>query len=163
MTASNLNIVVHINEQLLNVYDDKDLLKSYAVCTAKNGVGEQMGSECTPRGAHVIRAKIGDREPLGRVFVGRRSTGEIYQIDDLKKQPDRDWILTRILWLSGLEKGKNRSGSVDTMRRYIYIHGAPDELVRKTPSSHGCIRMFNEDVIELFELIAVGTRVSIVE
>ena len=84
MTASNLNIVVHINEQLLNVYDDKDLLKSYAVCTAKNGVGEQMGSECTPRGAHVIRAKIGDREPLGRVFVGRRSTGEIYQIDDLK-------------------------------------------------------------------------------
>lgn len=163
MSAAEINIIVSIGEQLLSLYDDQTLLKSYSVCTAKNGVGEQFGSECTPRGKHIIRAKIGDGEPLGSVFIGRRLTGEIYQHEDAKSQPKRDWILTRILWLSGLEKGKNRLGKVDTMRRYIYIHGAPDELVTKTPSSHGCIRMLNDNVIDLFERVSVGTKVLIIE
>lgn len=163
MKKPNLSIVVSISEQLLSVYEDQQLIQSYRICTAKNGVGEQFGSECTPRGEHVIRAKIGDGEPLGSVFVGRRLTGEIYQPELAKNQPNRDWILTRILWLSGLEKGKNRLGHVDTMRRYIYIHGAPDELVSETPSSHGCIRMLNQDVMDLFKRITVGTTVCINE
>lgn len=163
MNSPKLNIIVSIGEQLLSVYDDQTLIKSYLICSAKNGVGEQFGSECTPRGRHVIRAKIGAGESPGSVFVGRRFTGEIYQHEYAKSQPNRDWILTRILWLSGLEKGKNRLGQVDTMRRYIYIHGAPDELVTQTPSSHGCIRMFNEDVIDLFERVSIGSEVLISE
>ena len=160
MNSPKLNIIVSIGEQLLSVYDDQTLIKSYLVCSAKNGVGEQFGSECTPRGRHVIRAKIGAGESLGSVFIGRRFTGEIYQHEYAKSQPNRDWILTRILWL---EKGKNRLGQVDTMRRYIYIHGAPDELVTQTPSSHGCIRMLNEDVIDLFERVSIGSEVLISE
>jgi len=163
MKSANAKVIVSVSEQLLRLYENEKLIKSYRVCTAKNGVGEKFGSECTPRGAHTIRAKIGDGEPLGSVFVGRRLTGEVYEHELAKRQPNRDWILTRILWLSGLEKGKNRLGQVDTMRRYIYIHGAPDELVSKTPSSHGCIRMLNEDVADLFERIAVGTDVLINE
>jgi lipoprotein-anchoring transpeptidase ErfK/SrfK len=126
-------------------------------------VGEAFGSECTPRGQHVIRAKIGEDAEAGSVFVGRRLTGEIYQQSLANAEPARDWILTRILWLSGSEKGKNRLGQVDTMRRYIYIHGAPDELVTTTPSSHGCIRMKNEDIIDLYKRVSVGTKVLINE
>ena len=163
MKNPKVHITVSVSEQLLRLYEAEKLIKWYRVCTAKNGVGEQFGSECTPRGAHIIRAKIGDGEPLGSVFVGRRLTGEVYDDQLARQQPKRDWILTRILWLSGLEKGKNRSGQVDTMRRYIYLHGAPDELVAKTPSSHGCIRMLNEDVADLFERIPVGTQVLINE
>jgi len=163
MKGPKVHITVSVSEQLLRLYEAEKLIKWYRVCTAKNGVGEQFGSECTPRGAHIIRAKIGDGEPLGSVFVGRRLTGEVYDDQLSRRQPDRDWILTRILWLSGLEKGKNRSGQVDTMRRYIYIHGAPDELVTNTPSSHGCIRMLNADVADLFERIPAGTQVFINE
>jgi len=154
-------IKVDIKQQLLSVYDDNGLLKSYSICSAKNGLGEQSGSECTPRGRHIIRAKIGAQAPLGSVFIGRRLTGERYDSNLAALQPNRDWILSRILWLSGLEKGRNRLGKVDTMRRYIYIHGAPDELVLMQPSSHGCIRMFNKDIIELYELVEAGTRVFI--
>lgn len=133
----------------------------YAVSTAKNGPGELFGSECTPRGLHVIRAKIGDSQPMGAVFVGRRWTGEIYN-DDLDQQfPGRDWILSRILWLSGCEVGRNRLGQVDTMRRYIYIHGAPDHLIGGRPMSHGCIRMRNADVVDLFDRVSTGTTVQI--
>lgn len=145
------------------LYLGDELVKSYQVCTAKKGVGEQFGSECTPRGKHIIRAKIGDHAVAGSVFVGRRFTGEIFQQTLMDELPDRDWILTRILWLSGLERGKNRLGDVDTMRRYIYIHGAPDNLISAQPSSHGCIRMLNEDVIDLFERTPIGTLVSINE
>jgi len=154
-------IKVDIKQQLLSVYDDNGLLKSYPVCSAKNGLGEQSGSECTPRGRHIIRAKIGAEAPLGSVFIGRRLTGELYDSNLAAFQPNRDWILSRILWLSGLEKGRNRLGKVDTMRRYIYIHGAPDELVLMQPSSHGCIRMFNKDIIELYGLVEAGAQVLI--
>jgi len=158
---SSLFIKVDITQQVLNLYDGNALLKSYPICSAKNGLGEKSGSECTPRGQHIIRAKIGQAAPLGSVFVGRRLTGEVYHSNLAAIQPKRDWILSRILWLSGLEKGRNRLGTVDTMRRYIYIHGAPDELILMQPSSHGCIRMFNKDIIELYGLVDVGTQVSI--
>ena len=131
------------------------------VATARNGVGEEYGSEKTPRGAHYIRAKIGAGLPANSVLISRRPTGEIYSPGMRTAFPGRDWILTRILWLCGQEPGKNRLGKVDTMRRYIYIHGCPDEDLMGTPSSRGCVKMRNKDLIELFDRVAPGTRVLI--
>ena len=154
-------IRVSIAEQQLMLIDNAQIVSSYSVSTAKNGAGEQMGSECTPTGWHKIRAKIGDSQPLNAVFIGRRPTGEIYS-DELKAQyQQRDWILTRILWLGGLEPGKNRYGHVDSTWRYIYIHGCPDELMTGTPDSHGCIRMKNKDVAELFSKVDAGLKIFI--
>ncbi len=133
------------------------------VSTAAKGAGELQGSERTPRGWHVIRARIGAACPANTVFVGRRPSGEIYSPALAAAHPQRDWVLTRILWLSGLEPGRNRGGRVDTMRRYIYIHGCPDETPLGVPGSHGCIRMRNEDVMALFDLVRAGTRVFIRE
>jgi len=139
------------------------LLRRYAVSTAANGVGERFGSCCTPRGKHIIRAKIGAGQPENTVFVGRRPTGEIYTPELGAQFPGRDWILTRILWLSGREVGFNRLGECDTMRRYIYIHGTPDSVQLGIPDSHGCIRMHNADLIELFDIVPAGTAVEIIE
>lgn len=136
-------------------------LRCYPVSTATNGVGEQSGSYCTPRGRHIIRAKIGASQPINAVFVGRRPTGEIYTPDLGTQYPGRDWILTRILWLSGCEVGFNRSGSRDSMRRYIYIHGTPDSEKLGQPGSKGCVRMHNADLLELFDLVPVRTEVQI--
>jgi len=152
-----------ITSQQLTVYADANPVQCYLVSTAKNGAGELMGSECTPTGWHKIRAKIGAGQPLNSVFVGRRATGEVYNTDLGKQHPQRDWILTRILWLSGLEPGKNRYGSVDSAWRYIYIHGCPDQLMNGNPGSHGCIRMKNADVLDLFNRIEVGVKVYIHE
>ncbi|HVY53176.1 MAG TPA: L,D-transpeptidase, partial [Gammaproteobacteria bacterium] len=135
----------------------------YLISTAKNGAGEQYGSEQTPRGLHIIRAKIGQGAAPNTVFVKRRPTGEICTPEFKQQHPGRDWILTRILWLSGTEVGKNRLGRVDTMRRYIYVHGTPDDVVMGLPGSRGCIRMRNEELIELFNLIPVKTPVLIIE
>lgn len=135
----------------------------YDVSTASNGPGERDGSFCTPRGRHRIRAKIGAGQPAGAVFRGRRPTGEIYSRELAAAAPRRDWILSRILWLCGEEPGRNRFGDVDTMRRYIYIHGAADTAVMGVPGSIGCIRMRNADVIDLFERVAAGTPVDIHE
>lgn len=132
-----------------------------AVSSARNGAGERNGSECTPRGWHLIRACIGAGQPVNTVFAGRRPTGEIYTPELGARHPGRDWILTRILWLSGLEPGRNRRGDVDTMRRYIYIHGSPDGTPMGVPGSHGCVRMHNDDLIALFERVRPGTRVLI--
>ena len=154
-------IQVSIAKQQLMLIDNAQIVSSYSVSTAKNGAGEQMGSECTPTGWHKIRVKIGDSQPLNAVFIGRRPTGEVYS-DELKAQyQQRDWILTRILWLGGLEPGKNRYGHVDSTWRYIYIHGCPDELMTGTPESHGCIRMKNKDVAELFSKVDAGLKVFI--
>lgn len=152
-----------ISRQELTVYMNGNSVQRYPVSTAKNGAGELMGSECTPRGWHRIRAKIGEEQPLQAVFTGRRTTGEIYSADLGRQYPQRDWILTRILWLGGLEPGKNRYGRVDTAWRYIYIHGCPDELMTGSPDSHGCIRMLNRDVLELFNRVEVGLKVYIHE
>ena len=154
-------IQVDIPSQRLSLWQGDERLMDVAVSTAKNGAGELSGSECTPRGAHIIRAMIGTGCVTNTVFVGRRATGECYHPELREQFPERDWILTRILWLSGQEPGRNRLGQVDTMRRYIYIHGCPDEDTMGTPSSHGCVKMRNKDVIELFNLVQPGTRVFI--
>ncbi len=141
--------------------DDGRELRRYSVSTSRNGAGELEGSFCTPRGAHVVRAKIGAGQPFNAVFRGRRPTGEIWTPELGERFPGRDWILTRILWLSGCEVGKNRLGKVDTMRRYIYIHGSPDIVPMGKPGSIGCIRMRNHDMVELFDRVPAGTPVNI--
>lgn len=157
-----MKIEISIAEQKLKVLDDKGAtLAAYAVSTALNGAGEQKNSYCTPRGKHVIRAKIGKDAPVNTVFKGRRPTGELWTPKLAEQLPGRDWILTRILWLSGCEPGFNRLGNVDTMQRYIYIHGTPDIEPMGKPGSDGCIRMRNADVLELFDLVPVGTPVLI--
>jgi len=157
-------IRVSLSDQTLVLYDDSGrVLRRYPVSTAVKGAGELAGSECTPRGHHFIRAKIGACMPAGTVFRGRRPTGEIYAPELARLEPERDWILSRILWLCGSERGRNRLGEVDTMRRYIYLHGAPDDAPLGLPLSHGCIRMGNADVMDLFERVPVGTPVVIEE
>lgn len=136
-------------------------MRRYPVSTARNGAGQTRGSYCTPLGRHIVRAKIGKGQPENTVFVARRPTGERYSPELAAKFPDRDWILTRILWLSGCEVGHNRLGEVDTMRRYIYIHGSPDSVHMGQPGSIGCIRMRNADIIDLFEQVPLGTPVDI--
>ena len=156
-------IKVSIDEQRLQYLEAGHVVMDVAVSTAANGPGEIMHSECTPRGRHRIRAKIGAGVPANTVFVGRRASGEIYTPELKQQHPDRDWMLTRILWLSGLEPGKNRFGDRDSMRRYIYIHGCPEEDTMGEPSSHGCIKMRNSEVIKLFDRVPAGTQVLIQE
>lgn len=159
-----MKIAIPVRLQQLHLFDEEHaLLRQYPVSTSSNGLGELKDSYCTPRGRHIIRAKIGKDLPDNAILVGRRPTGEIYTADLREKFPDRDWILTRILWLSGCERGFNRLGPTDTMRRYIYIHGSPDSVPMGKPGSHGCIRMRNRDIVELFDLVPVGTEVEIIE
>lgn len=156
-----ITLEVDIKTQKMHVIDAGTFIKAYLISTAKNGPGEMMGSEQTPRGWHVIRAKIGANCPANTVFIGRRPTGEIFGAELKTRYPTRDWMLTRILWLSGLEVGKNRLGQVDSMRRFIYIHGTPDDVSMGVPGSKGCIRMRNENIIELFDQVPIGTRILI--
>lgn len=136
-------------------------VRRYPVSTAANGAGCTSGSYCTPLGRHRVKLKIGQGCPPGAVFVGRRASGEVFCESLHTSFPHRDWILSRILWLEGLESGVNRGGRVDTLRRFIYIHGTADEARIGTPVSHGCIRMRNEDMIELFDLVSSGLIVNI--
>jgi L,D-transpeptidase YbiS len=156
-----MKIEIDAAKQELRLLDGKRVVKRYAVSTATRGLGEKNGSLCTPRGRHIVRAKIGAGQPVGTVFVRRRPTGEVWTPELHEKYPGRDWILTRILWLSGREPGRNRLGDVDTMRRYIYIHGSPDTAAMGKPGSIGCIRMRNRDIAELFDLVAPYTEVQI--
>ncbi len=158
-----MKIDIDIAQQLLSLSDNGRVIRQYAVSTAKNGPGEKNGSFCTPRGRHIVRAKIGTGQPLNAVFARRRPTGEIWTPELHSIFPGRDWMLTRILWLSGCEVGRNRLGDVDTMRRYIYIHGSPDAAEMGKPGSIGCIRMRNADIVELFELVPPYTPVDINE
>lgn len=157
---STINISVE-NQRLVGYSNSGEEVFSVSIASAKNGVGQHYGSECTPLGSHRIRAKIGSGVSENSVFIGRRLTGEIYSEALSRQHPNRDWILTRILWLCGNESGFNRGGQVDTQRRYIYIHGAPDSHDMGVPSSHGCIKMRNEDIITLFDLVRIGTTVNI--
>ncbi len=156
---------IHIGlaSQCLTLLQGNEELARYRVSTARNGAGEKMASECTPRGCHTIRALIGDCLAEGSVLVGRRPSGEIWSQELAARYPDRDWILSRILWLSGTEVGRNRLGQVDSMRRFIYIHGTPDCESVGIAASHGCIRMRNKDVIDLFGKVRAGTPVNIEE
>jgi len=159
-----MQINISISQQRLTLLDASGAVKaSYLISSAANGVGCEKNSGCTPLGPHIIRAKIGNHQALNTVFVGRRPTGEICTPELMAEFPNRDWILTRILWLSGREVGKNRLGNVDTMQRYIYIHGTPDSVTLGAPGSHGCIRMRNTDIVELFDLVEAGTQVLITD
>ena len=151
-----MKIVIDISKQQLT-FDGR----IYSVSTSKSGAGEKNGSFCTPRGRHIVRAKIGAGQPANTVFVRRRPTGELWSPELHAQYPGRDWMLTRILWLSGCEVGKNRLGDVDTMRRYIYIHGSPDTAEMGRPGSIGCVRMRNRDIVELFDLVPPYTPVDI--
>lgn len=157
------HIIINLTDQSLCLYEDNQLMVQYAVSTAKNGAGEKMDSECTPRGKHVIAEKIGDGCDQNTVFVGRQATGEVYRPALRNQYPERDWILTRILWLKGTEAGRNLGDDVDSYDRFIYIHGAPDDVEMGQPGSRGCIRMRNEDVIELFNRVSEGIGVTILE
>ncbi|MEQ1556838.1 MAG: L,D-transpeptidase [Gallionella sp.] len=158
-----MHIKIYLATQHLELLDaDGKVLRRYAISTAAQGAGELRDSYCTPRGKHIVRAKIGEGCLANTVLVGRRATGEIYTPELGKKFPKRDWILTRILWLSGCEVGFNRLGNCDTMRRYVYIHGTPDSVALGAVGSHGCVRMKNADLIELFELVKVGISVEII-
>jgi len=163
MNPEDFLIRVSIDEQRLQLLECGQLIMDVAVSTAKNGPGEIMHSECTPRGQHRVRARIGADAPVNAVFVGRRQTGELYTPILKQQQPERDWMLTRILWLCGTEPGYNRFGERDSMRRYIYIHGCPDEDPMGIPSSHGCVKMRNTEVIELFDRVPAGAQVIIQE
>ncbi len=152
---------ISISNQILTLIAENKEVTLYPISTAKNGIGEKMGSECTPIGWHKIKVKIGYDQPLNTVYTARRATGEIYDTQLKEQYPQRDWILSRILWLGGLEPGKNRYGNVDTTWRYIYIHGCPDELINGKADSHGCIRMKNVDVVDLFNRVETGLKVLI--
>lgn len=160
-------IVIDIEKQRLYLLADNGdrarLLREYEVSTAEKGGGQRYGSECTPLGKHKVRARIGEGLAPGTVLEGRRPTGEIFSGESAAREPKRDWILSRILWLSGTEIGHNRLGDVDTMRRYIYIHGSPDTTSMGIPASHGCVRMRDHDVMELFDEVPAGTPVEIKE
>ncbi len=158
----NMLIRISLAEQSLELLLDGNIQQRYRVSTAANGAGECNGSGCTPRGWHKIHAKVGAGAESNTVFVGREPTGEIYS-DDLAQQTERDWILTRILWLSGLEPGCNLGGQVDTLNRYIYLHGCPDSTALGEPGSHGCVRMRNADITQLFDQVEAGVRVWIQE
>ncbi len=146
-------IVININKQTL---EHKG--KSYLISSAKNGVGETEGSFCTPTGNFKVAEKIGDKLKVGSVLVGRVATGEVYSKQLFDQYPNKDWILTRILWLDGTDE-HNRN----TKDRYIYIHGSPDEFTMGEVGSKGCIRMHNKDVIELFDHVQIGEDVAIIE
>ena len=157
MVTLPVEIVISLTRQTLQVRRAGRVEREFLVSTSRYGPGEQRGSLCTPRGRHIIRAKIGRGLPAGAVLRGRRPTGEVFSPALQRAEPGRDWILSRILWLSGLEPGRNRLGDVDSMRRYIYIHGTPDQEPMGVPFSHGCIRMRNADVCWLFDAVTPGT------
>lgn len=166
LATSKVHLLIDTANQTLDVYDGDELIKRFSVSTAKNGAGQLENTGCTPLGRHTIAQKIGGEYPMNAVFVGRVFTGEIYDDELGRKNPDCDWILSRILWLDGCEdgvnKGKNADGVCDTFSRYIYIHGTPDTEPMGKPMSHGCVRMRNEDIVWLYDVVDVGTAVNIV-
>jgi lipoprotein-anchoring transpeptidase ErfK/SrfK len=158
-----MKIEIDATRQELALLDGTRSVRRYAVSTSRHGLGERNGSFCTPRGRHIVRARIGGGQPLNSVFVRRRPTGEVWTPALHAAYPGRDWILTRILWLSGCEPGFNRLGTVDTMRRYVYIHGSPDSAQMGKPGSIGCVRMHGEDLLDLFEQVPPYTAVVVHE
>ena len=159
--SSGKSIAIDLPSQTLRAMESGREAMRFSVSTSSRGAGERMGSFRTPRGLHIVRAKIGAGAAVNAVFRGRRPTGEIYSPELGRLHPGRDWILTRILWLSGCEVGRNRLGEVDTMRRLIYIHGAPDDAEMGVPGSIGCVRLANRDILPLFAWTDCGAPVDI--
>lgn len=154
-------LLIDTEKQHLKILRDGVTEATYRISSAKNGTGQDNGTGCTPLGRHTVKLRIGADCPANTVFVARRPTGEIYTADLANKYPERDWILSRILWLAGVESGFNRGADCDTLKRFIYIHGCPDSEPMGIPASHGCIRMRNADIIELFEQVHNGMQVDI--
>lgn len=163
MTVATLLPALHvcIATQTLTVQPIASERRVYGISTAHNGAGSRDGSFCTPLGRHRVRLKIGAGCPIGTIFVGRRPIGAVHSPALAQQFPQQDWILSRILWLQGMEPGRNRGGEVDTLRRFIYIHGTAAEDEIGAPCSHGCIRMRNREIVELFDLVGVGWQVHI--
>ncbi|MCL5271976.1 MAG: L,D-transpeptidase [Gammaproteobacteria bacterium] len=161
MTEKNKIIFISLVKQEMNCFENDKVVFTYRVSTGKNGAGEIKNSECTPRGWHRIYSRLGLECQINSVLVAREWTGELYSEQLASQFPDRDWILTRILQLDGLEPGRNKGGNVDTLERYIYIHGTPDTTQLGTPGSHGCIRMNNMEIIELATWVTTDTLVCI--
>ncbi len=151
-------IIVSIKEQVLYHRRRTGVWLSFAISTSAFGTGNEKNSFKTPLGKHRICAKIGDDMPVYTAFHGREPVGTF---DPESDYLDRDWILSRILWLDGCEPGKNKGGRMDSKHRYIYIHGTHEEDKLGTPASHGCIRMSNLDILDMFEHAFVGERVLI--
>jgi len=157
-------LVVDVGLQRLYLFEAGRLVGEYPVSTAEKGTGNAEGSMRTPLGLHRVDEKIGAGAPTGMIFRGRRPTGQFAEIlTDPDARAKRDDVTSRILWLSGLEPGVNQGGEVDSKRRFIYIHGTPEEGRIGRPASHGCVRMTNADVIELFDRVEVGALVDIID
>ncbi|MEM9676158.1 MAG: L,D-transpeptidase [Bacteroidota bacterium] len=154
-------IRVSIAEQKLYLVEDGQTLKQYPVSTSAYGIGSEAGSNKTPLGKHKVISKFGADAPLGTIFRSRINTGRVATIYTDETDLEEDDVTTRILRLTGLEPGKNKGPGVDSFSRYIYIHGTPEEGLIGQPASHGCIRMKNADVVELFDLVDEGTLVMI--
>jgi len=158
-----MHIEIDLGRQRLLLWSEGRALRECLISSGANGIGEINGSGCTPRGRHIVRAKVGGGAPTGTLFTRRRPTGEIWSPELHAKFPGRDWILTRILWLSGTERGRNRLGCVDTFRRYIYLHGTPPTTRLGVPGSKGCIRVDNGDIVDLYDRLPVGAEVNLHE
>lgn len=154
-----LSVTINIAQQRLYVMDQERIIKTYRISTSKFGIGNKTNSYMTPLGLHMIVSKIGRNARINTIFKNRRNTGRVARIDS----EEGDHITTRILRLEGLEQGKNRGRGIDTFKRCIYIHGTPHERKIGSPASHGCIRMTNADIIDLFERLPRGTLVNIVD
>ena len=156
-----MDIIINLSGQWLELRGPQPV--RYPVSTARNGAGQVMGSEATPLGRHLVRARFGAGLPQGAVLTGRKFSGETHGPALSAAHPDLDWVLSRILWLGGMEPEHNQGGNVDSFRRFIYIHGTPDSEPMGAPASHGCIRMRNADIIRVFDQVPVGTAVTITE
>jgi lipoprotein-anchoring transpeptidase ErfK/SrfK len=157
-----LYVVVNIEKQLMTVFKEGEILRTYPVSTSKFGIGNKMGSMKTPLGKHKISEKNGKKAPLGTIFTGKRNSGKIFSENEDLYQ-GQNLITTRILQLEGLEEGINKGEGIDSYKRYIWIHGTSQESLIGMPASHGCIRMRNRDIVEFFDLVRVGTEVEIIE
>lgn len=157
----NLSIEIDISLQRLYLVDKSTIISSYPISSSKYGEGSKQNSFKTPLGSHMIKEMIGDQVPKNTIFISRINTQREAKIIHDQENSDNDYVTTRIMWLDGLEDGKNKGKGVDSYNRYIYIHGTHEEGLIGQKASHGCIRMFNSDVIELFNVVKKGTKVYI--
>jgi lipoprotein-anchoring transpeptidase ErfK/SrfK len=159
--AESAHIEVDISEQRLYLIENSLIKASYPISTSKYGEGSIENSFKTPLGKHSIKEMIGEEAEINTIFTSRINTKRSATIINQFEDTDNDYVTSRIMWLDGEEDGFNKGGNVDSFRRYIYIHGTHEEGLIGIKASHGCIRMFNYDVIELFNLVNIGTKVVI--
>ena len=161
ISAMTYKIDIDISQQRLYLKKNDDLIKSYPISSSKYGEGSIENSNMTPLGLHVIKEKIGTDVPINTLFISRINTKRTVNIENSRNKTKDDHITSRILWLDGLEEGKNKGKGVDSYSRYIYIHGTHEEGLIGEKASHGCIRMLNNDVIDLYDYVNIGTEVYI--